>query len=206
MSQVGRSPLYMEMARFRVALHNVSIDLSRGLVAQCIGVTGATFEAVVVGIASEQESEDLPALMRSHEGLPVLVLVPRAPSRDDALRALTAIELGVSAILPSDLTAVEIGQALEELIQRGSFPDPFTSELLIKGVRARVDARSALSITARERDVLALLVDGHTTADIAKALGMSIGTAQTHLKSLYRKLDVCSKAAATAVALRQHLI
>jgi DNA-binding NarL/FixJ family response regulator len=194
------------MARFRVALHYVGIDLSRGLTAECIGVTGDTFEAVVVGISSDQALEDLPALMRSHEGLPVLALVPRAYGRDDALRALSAIELGVSAILPADLTACEVGHALEELILHGAFPDPFAAELLIKGIRARVDARAALSITNRERDVLALLVDGHTTADIAKALGMSIGTAQTHLKSLYRKLDVCSKAAATAVALRQHLI
>jgi DNA-binding NarL/FixJ family response regulator len=194
------------MARFRVALHHVSIDLSRGLAAQCIGVTGVPFQAVVVGISCEEQLEDLPALLRSHEGLPILALVPRTLNRDNALRALSAIELGVGAILPDDITAVELAHALEELIQRGCFPDPFASELLIKGVRSRVDARSALAITARERDVLALLVDGHTTADIAKALGMSVGTAQTHLKSLYRKLDVSSKAGATAVALRQHLV
>jgi DNA-binding NarL/FixJ family response regulator len=194
------------MARFRVALYNVSIDLSRGIAAQHIGVTGSTFEAVVAGIASEQDLDDLPALIRAHEGLPVLALVPRAPSRDNALRALGAIEIGVSALLPADITALEVIHALEELIARGCFPDPFASELLIKAIRARADTRAALSITARERDVLALLVDGHTTADIAKALGMAIGTAQTHLKSLYRKLDVCSKAGATAVALRQHLI
>jgi DNA-binding NarL/FixJ family response regulator len=194
------------MSRFRVALHHVSIDLARGLAAQCIGVTGATFEVALIGIASEDEIDDLPALLRSHEGIPVVALVPRTLNRDNALRALAAIELGVCAVLSGDLTALEVGHALEEVILRGSFPDSFTSELLIKGVRSRVDARAALAITARERDVLALLVDGHTTADIAKALGIGVGTAQTHLKNLYRKLDVSSKAGATAVALRQHLI
>jgi DNA-binding CsgD family transcriptional regulator len=59
-------------------------------------------------------------------------------------------------------------------------------------------------LTSREREVLGELTEGHTTQTIATRLGIGFGTVQTHLK--YRKLDVGSKAAATAIALRHQLV
>ncbi|WP_373046433.1 response regulator [Vulgatibacter sp.] len=67
----------------------------------------------------------------------------------------------------------------------------------------RNDERPAL--TRREREVLALLAKGATYEDAARLLGISLGTVQSHVKSLYRKLEVSSKAEAAAEAVRRGL-
>lgn len=57
-------------------------------------------------------------------------------------------------------------------------------------------------LTARERELLGYLALGHTYGDIARALGIGLGTVQTHVKSIYRKLEISSKAEAAFAAAR----
>ena len=65
------------------------------------------------------------------------------------------------------------------------------------------DGRTPL--TRREREVLGLLAKGITYEEAARMLGISLGTIQSHVKSLYRKLEVTSKAEAAAEAVRRGL-
>jgi DNA-binding CsgD family transcriptional regulator len=55
-------------------------------------------------------------------------------------------------------------------------------------------------LTARHWDLLHLLADGHTNAQIARRLGISEGTVRTHLEHIYRLLQVSSRAAAVTRA------
>ncbi len=48
-------------------------------------------------------------------------------------------------------------------------------------------------LTERESEVLALITQGHSTADIAAALYLSVNSIKTHTRKLYRKLDVTSR-------------
>jgi DNA-binding NarL/FixJ family response regulator len=61
-------------------------------------------------------------------------------------------------------------------------------------------------LTARETEILSLVADGRADSDIAQSLHLSESTVKTHLRSVYSKLDVPSRAAAVAVALRSGLI
>jgi DNA-binding NarL/FixJ family response regulator len=61
-------------------------------------------------------------------------------------------------------------------------------------------------LTAREIDVLRLVTHGLTTSQIAKQLVISPRTADAHLRSIYRKLEVTSRAAATRTAIEHRLI
>lgn len=54
------------------------------------------------------------------------------------------------------------------------------------------------TLTRRERDLLASLANGHTNAQIAKALNISLNTVKFHLKNLYEKLGVNNRAQAVA--------
>jgi len=65
---------------------------------------------------------------------------------------------------------------------------------------------AAGGLTARERDVLGLVVQGRSNKQIAVALTISERTVNTHLVHIFAKLDVSSRAAATAAALRLGLI
>ncbi|HHW51165.1 MAG TPA: helix-turn-helix transcriptional regulator, partial [Pseudoclavibacter sp.] len=61
-------------------------------------------------------------------------------------------------------------------------------------------------LTDREIDVLRLVAQGLTTSQIAKQLVISPRTADAHLRSIYRKLAVTSRAAATRAAIEHGLI
>jgi DNA-binding NarL/FixJ family response regulator len=72
------------------------------------------------------------------------------------------------------------------------------------GSRERNGRESRL--TSRETEILRLVADGRPDGDIAQSLHLSESTVKTHLRSVYSKLDVPSRAAAVAVALRSGII
>ncbi len=61
-------------------------------------------------------------------------------------------------------------------------------------------------LTARELEVLQLLASGLTNQDIADQLIMSVHTVRSHVKAIFGKLDVTSRAAATRAALDRGLV
>jgi two-component system, NarL family, response regulator LiaR len=69
-------------------------------------------------------------------------------------------------------------------------------------VRALADwPGRAQGLTARESEILALVIQGLRNEDIADALFLGINTVKTHLKSLYRKLGARNRADVVAIAL-----
>lgn len=66
--------------------------------------------------------------------------------------------------------------------------------------------RNPFGLTARELEVLRLVTEGLTTTQIAEQLVISPRTADAHLRSIYNKLDVTSRAAATRSAIEHQLI
>jgi ATP/maltotriose-dependent transcriptional regulator MalT len=61
-------------------------------------------------------------------------------------------------------------------------------------------------LTTRETDVLRLLAQGLTSAQIAEQLVIGLVTVNSHVRSIYSKLGVTSRAAATRYALEHHLL
>ncbi len=61
-------------------------------------------------------------------------------------------------------------------------------------------------LTAREVEVLRLVAQGLTDAQVAERLVISPRTVNTHLASIYHKLGVDSRTAATRVAIEQRLV
>ena len=64
----------------------------------------------------------------------------------------------------------------------------------------------SIALTAREREVLALLAAGASNKAIARALGVSVHTAKFHVASLTEKLGASGRLEAVAIALRAGLI
>jgi DNA-binding NarL/FixJ family response regulator len=63
-------------------------------------------------------------------------------------------------------------------------------------------ARSLLGLSPREREVAKLLCEGRTNADIAQSLYLSVRTVETHVKHIFAKLGVTSRAAAATALSR----
>jgi DNA-binding NarL/FixJ family response regulator len=77
-------------------------------------------------------------------------------------------------------------------------------------VRAAVEPRlssrlKAAALTARETEVLSWVAKGKTNKDIADILGLSSRTVNKHLEHVFEKLGVETRAAAAALASREHL-
>ena len=61
-------------------------------------------------------------------------------------------------------------------------------------------------LSPRENEILLLLVEGFTDKEIGSALGISPRTVTTHVTSIYNKLGVFSRVAATTYAFRHGLV
>ncbi|HQV63997.1 MAG TPA: response regulator transcription factor, partial [Anaerolineales bacterium] len=63
-----------------------------------------------------------------------------------------------------------------------------------------------LDLTEREREVLALMVEGLNNTQIAGRLTVSPSTIKSHVSSVLSKLGVASRTEAVALALRNHIV
>src|SRR3990172_7275775 len=78
--------------------------------------------------------------------------------------------------------------------------------LLARAETASPGVNNPLALTDREREVLAGVARGERSKEIAARLGISERTVKAHLASIYNKLGVDSRAAATAIATQRGLI
>ena len=71
-----------------------------------------------------------------------------------------------------------------------------------------VDRRGGASrtLTPRQREILQLFADGHSTDEAAKRLGLSTETVRTHAKASLARLEARDRSHAIAIALRGSLI
>lgn len=72
--------------------------------------------------------------------------------------------------------------------------------------RRRQGEPESYALTARELEILALLVEGRTLKDVAGELGVSIHTVDNHVRSIYGKLQVDRRARAVAKAIEDGLV
>ncbi|HEX2993370.1 MAG TPA: LuxR C-terminal-related transcriptional regulator, partial [Anaerolineales bacterium] len=63
-----------------------------------------------------------------------------------------------------------------------------------------------LDLTEREREVLALMIEGLNNTQIAGRLTVSTSTIKSHVSNILFKLGVASRTEAVALALRNHLV
>ncbi len=128
---------------------------------------------------------------------------------DDEQYLYQALRVGASGYLLKRLDAEELLRHLENV---------YAGEIVIDPTLAgRVAASAAhlqsgefwpgarLGLTQRESEVLALLVGGMSNKAIAARLVVSDDTVKTHLRGVYRKLDVNDRGGAVATALREGL-
>lgn len=72
--------------------------------------------------------------------------------------------------------------------------------------RMPTTTRSLRSVTPRQRDVLRLIADGQTTAEIAEELGLSVFTVKNYVERTFSRLGVYSRAGAVGMAMREGLL
>jgi DNA-binding NarL/FixJ family response regulator len=122
----------------------------------------------------------------------------------------TALRAGASGFLLKDTPRRELLRAIEVIAQGDALISPGVTRRLIAEFAARRDPRTpdpALGdLTERERDILVLVAQGLSNAEIADRLVISPLTAKTHVRNILRKLDRRDRAALVALAYETGLI
>lgn len=127
---------------------------------------------------------------------------------EDEDRIVEAICAGANGYLLKPSSAERITEAVRTA-RRGGAPITPRIAARVLDVFARL-ARPApeadtYGLTAREREVLQMLVDGETKGGVAEALFLSPHTVDVHVRNIYGKLQVHSRGGAVAKALREGL-
>ena len=122
---------------------------------------------------------------------------------DSIFHAITA---GASGYLHKSATLDEIINALKAILVGGVPMNPHIARKMLDLFAHLSAAKSDYGLTAREREVLQLLVDGHSKKQIADKLFVSFHTIDTHLRNIYAKLQVHSRSGAIAKVLKEHLL
>ena len=138
----------------------------------------------------------------------VLVLLDTATADD--LAAL--FSAGARGALLRSATGAELADAVTRLLNGERVLAPAFVPVLA-GVTTAASADSedgkeggAVTLTPKERQVLALLAKGHSNREISDELFIAAATVKTHLEHLYAKLGVTSRRAALARALAEGLL
>lgn len=122
----------------------------------------------------------------------------------DEWHILKAIAAGASGYLLKDDESIQIETAIIDLAGGGAPISPSIARHLMKHFRPEEQLLEKL--TKREQQVLQKVAKGYTTQEIAEMEGLSYHTVATHVKNIYRKLSVNSRAEAVFEALKMNLI
>ena len=143
-------------------------------------------------------------IARDHPETRVIILSMHV-SEEYAARALRA---GGAGYLPKDADVRELELALEAVARGETYLSPVVSTHVVADYRRRLtDAPDVLSrLTPRQREVLQLLAEGHSTKDVAFRLGVSIKTVETHRAQIMDRLDIHDLAGLVRFAVRMGLV
>ena len=160
--------------------------------AQLVSLTRTTRpDLVVVDIRMPptHQIEGLEAAQAIRLELPEIgILVLSAHADVEHAMELLASGEGIGYLLKSRVTDVaEFLDTLQRIARGGSVVDPALVQELVLA-RRRDDPLAALS--AREREVLALMAEGHSNAGIGRRLWVTEGTVEKHVRSILAKLDL----------------
>jgi len=115
-----------------------------------------------------------------------------------------ALQAGAIGYLLKNVSADELGAAIRGAAAGQPSLSLEAAQVLVQAF-TQPSAQSH-DLTDRERDILALMVEGLSNAEISKHLFVSNSTVKYHVSNILSKLHVTSRTKAVALAIRDHLV
>jgi NarL family two-component system response regulator LiaR len=116
-----------------------------------------------------------------------------------------ALQAGAIGYLLKDVSAEELANAIRAAYAGKPTLAPEAAQALIQAARMPAE-KIGFDLTDREKEVLALMVEGLNNSQIADRLVVSKSTAKFHVSSILSKLNAASRTEAVAIALNHKLV
>jgi DNA-binding NarL/FixJ family response regulator len=116
-----------------------------------------------------------------------------------------ALRAGIKGYLLKTQAAEDLVIAIREVMQGRIYLSPGVSRAVIEGYLSGV-APGTDPLTSREKHVLKLVAEGHTSKEIAALLGLSVKTAESYRAHVMEKLDIHDTAGLVRYAIRRGLV
>ncbi len=153
--------------------------------------------------------DGLEATRRIHKEFPDTKVIALT-QYEDREYVLPVIEAGASGFISKMAASSELTSAIRSVYRGDSFLSPSIARLLLEDYRQLANVgrkqNSSKQLTDREREILKLLAEGHSTKEIARMLGISPKTVERHETNLRAKLDIHSRLELFKYALRKGII
>lgn len=138
---------------------------------------------------------------------PVRILMLTADRRSQSV--LGAFGAGADSYCLKDIRPELLMEAIKATHQGQTWIDPAIARIVLTALTgaARENNQSGTDygLTEREREILQLVVDGLSNAEIAQKLYITVGTVKTHVRNILHKLDADDRTQAAVRALRSGL-
>ncbi|CAI8931780.1 Transcriptional regulatory protein DegU [Pseudomonas sp. IT-P253] len=159
---------------------------------------------------SMKETSGLEALQRLKRIRPQSKVLILSMHTDPAL-IMQALESGAHGYLLKDTTATELEHALDALRNNERYLSPAIAHTVINQALTRTQKNQAEltdshNLTARQLEILRLIVRGKSTREIANGLGLSIKTVETHRSQIMKRLQIYDVAGLVLFAVREQII
>lgn len=156
------------------------------------------------------DSDGLDALQRLRQTLPhSKVLILSMHTEPDLI--MRALESGAHGYLLKDMTGNELEHALRALRNNERYLSPaiahtVINQALIRSQGAASPVPHSHNLTARQLEILRLIVRGKSTREIAHGLGLSIKTVEAHRSQIMKRLQIFDVAGLVLFAVREQII
>ncbi len=121
---------------------------------------------------------------------------------DDIKYYDSIVQLGVDGFLLKESNYNELEKAIESVFDGRPY---FSQELLLKLLRAKRESTS-IQISVREKEVLQLICQGLSTAEVAEKLFLSVSTIEKHRAELLVKTNCPNSTALAVFAIKNNLV
>ncbi len=141
-------------------------------------------------------------IMKKSPKMKVLVLT----QHDNREYILSAIKAGIVGYVPKRALGSELVSAIHAVYQGDSYLYPSAASAVIGSYLKQAEVEPYDRLTGREREILKLIAEGHTSREIADMLFLSLKTVLGHRTKIMEKLDIHNRTKLIKYAMRKGLV
>lgn len=178
-------------------------------------------DAVIMdlGLPDMNGIEATKIIKQKHSKISIIILSSHE-QEEDVIKSLRA---GANAYCTKDVAPEKLIDIVDSVLKGAAWFDPKVAKYVLNAAvnnstvenpmpvalpekPKKITSKSESNLTAREKEVLTLIAEGHSNIEISKALNMSVNTAKVHVCNILQKLSVSDRTQAAIKAIKDNII